>query len=67
MLFCPNPSAKTPFTWGKKMSSDYAADIRKYTAKINDKAVAAIVKFCGIALRRAQRASITMMPRFNAW
>jgi len=49
------------------MSSDYAADIRKYTAKINDKAVAAIVKFCGIALRRAQRASITMMPRFNAW
>ena len=45
------------------MSSDYAADIRKYTAKINDKAVAAIVKFCGIALRRAQRASSS---RINA-
>ena len=36
-------SAKTPFTWGKKRSSDYAADIRKYADKINDKAVAAIV------------------------
>ena len=35
------------------MSSDYAADIRKYTAKVDDKAVAAIVKFCGIALRGA--------------
>jgi hypothetical protein len=35
------------------MSTDYAADIRKYTAKVDDKAVAAIVKFCGIALRGA--------------
>jgi len=35
------------------MSTDYAADIRKYTAAVDDKAVAAIVKFCGIALRGA--------------
>ena len=35
------------------MNTDYAADIRKYTAKVDDKAVAAIVKFCGIALRGA--------------
>ncbi|MFO1131981.1 MAG: DUF2853 family protein [Hyphomicrobiales bacterium] len=30
---------------------DYKTDIAKYTAKINDKAVDAIVKFCGIALK----------------
>ena len=35
------------------MSTDYAADIRKYTANVDDKAVASIVKFCGIALRGA--------------
>ena len=33
------------------MSTDYASDIRKYTAKVDEKAVASIVKFCGIALR----------------
>lgn len=35
------------------MSSDYAADIRKYTAQVDAKAVDAIVKFCGIALKGA--------------
>lgn len=30
---------------------DYKADIAKYTNNINDKAVDAIVKFCGIALQ----------------
>lgn len=30
---------------------DYASDIRKYTKNVDDAAVAAIVKFCGIALR----------------
>jgi predicted transcriptional regulator len=35
---------------GQTMSTDYAADIRKYTSKVDDKAVSAIVKFCGIAL-----------------
>ena len=42
------------------MSSDYAADIRKYTAKINDEAVAAIVKFCGIALGGADSQWVSM-------
>ncbi|MFN0192200.1 MAG: DUF2853 family protein [Aestuariivirga sp.] len=31
--------------------ADYSADIKKYSSNINAKAVAAIVKFCGIALR----------------
>lgn len=30
---------------------DYKTDIAKYTASVNEKAVAAIVKFCGIALQ----------------
>ena len=33
--------------------SDYAADIKKYTANVNEGAVKAIVTFCGIALRNA--------------
>ena len=31
--------------------ADYAADIQKYTSKVNKTAVDAIVKFCGIALK----------------
>ena len=31
--------------------ADYSTDIKKYTSKVDDNAVAAIVKFCGIALR----------------
>lgn len=31
--------------------SDYAADIAKYTAQVDPKAVETIVKYCGIALR----------------
>lgn len=31
--------------------SNYAADIRQYTPDVNEKAVAAIVAYCGIALR----------------
>jgi hypothetical protein len=31
--------------------ADYAADIQKYTSKVNAAAVEAIVKFCGIALK----------------
>lgn len=46
---------------GSDMSTDYTADIRKDTSTIDDKAVAAIVKFCGIALRGAdsQYVSVT--------
>lgn len=31
--------------------SDYAADIRKYTANVDEAAVKTIVNYCGIALR----------------
>jgi len=33
--------------------NDYVADIKKYTAEVDEAAVAAIVKYCGIALRGA--------------
>jgi hypothetical protein len=35
------------------MATDYTADIKKYTSKVNADAVAAIVKYCGIALKGA--------------
>ena len=31
--------------------SDYSADVAKYTSNVNEAAVSAIVKFCGIALQ----------------
>ncbi|MGZ5205990.1 MAG: DUF2853 family protein [Caldimonas sp.] len=33
--------------------TDYVSDVRKFTANVNEAAVAAIVKYCGIALQRA--------------
>jgi energy-coupling factor transporter ATP-binding protein EcfA2 len=33
--------------------SDYVADVKKYSATVNEAAVAAIVKHCGIALQNA--------------
>lgn len=38
--------------------SDYVADVKNYTAVVNEGAVA-IVKFCGIALRNADSALVS--------
>lgn len=43
--------------------SDYIADIAKYSAKPNEAAVAAIVKYCGIALRNADSALVAMSDK----
>ena len=32
--------------------TDYVPDVKKYTANVNEAAVATIVKYCGIALRK---------------
>lgn len=40
--------------------SDYTADIAKYTPAVNEAAVAAVVKYCGIALRNADSAMVAM-------
>jgi hypothetical protein len=39
--------------------SDYAADIAKYSKPVNEAAVSAIVKYCGIALRNADSAKVS--------
>ena len=37
---------------------DYVADVKRYTEDVNEPAVAAIVKHCGIALRGADSALV---------
>ena len=39
--------------------SDYAADIAKYTANVDAKAVESIVKYCGIALRNRDSSMVS--------
>ena len=39
--------------------ADHVSDIRKYSANVNEAAVAAIVKYCGIALRNADSSLVS--------
>lgn len=39
--------------------SDYRADVAKYTHPVSDEAIAAIVRYCGIALRNADSALVS--------
>jgi len=39
--------------------TEFVADVRKYTAEVNEGAVAAIVKYCGIALRNADSSLVS--------
>lgn len=39
--------------------SDYSADIAKYTANVDAKAVESIVKYCGIALRNRDSSMVS--------
>jgi hypothetical protein len=39
--------------------TDYLPDVRKYSPNANEAAVAAIVKYCGIALRRPDSARVS--------
>lgn len=43
--------------------SDYTADIAKYSASPNEAAVAAIVKYCGIALKNADSAIVALSDK----
>ncbi len=40
--------------------SDYSADVKKYTSKVDEAAVDAIVKYCGIALKGADSRFVSM-------
>lgn len=39
--------------------TDYVPDVQKYTANVNAAAVAAIVKYCGIALHKPDSAKVS--------
>ena len=39
--------------------TEHVSDIRKYTSNVDEKAVAAIVKYCGIALQRADSSLVS--------
>jgi Protein of unknown function (DUF2853) len=39
--------------------SDYSSDIAQYTATVNEAAVTAIVKYCGIALRNKDSSMVS--------
>lgn len=39
--------------------SDYSADVAKYTSNVNEAAVSAIVKYCGIALQNRDSALVS--------
>jgi Protein of unknown function (DUF2853) len=39
--------------------SEYLSDVKKYTSNVNEAAVEAIVKYCGIALRNADSSLVS--------
>ena len=39
--------------------TDYVAEVRKFTSEVNEGAVAAIVKYCGIALHNADSSLVS--------
>jgi Protein of unknown function (DUF2853) len=41
------------------MTIDYKVDVSKYTPNVNEAAVAAIVKYCGIALRNVDSSLVS--------
>jgi hypothetical protein len=43
--------------------SDHVADIAKHTTNVNEAAVEAIVKYCGIALRNADSAVVALSDK----
>jgi hypothetical protein len=43
--------------------SEHSTDIARYSASVNEAAVAAIVKYCGIALKNADSAIVAMSDK----
>jgi hypothetical protein len=53
------PTPSTNLKEGSEMS-DYLADVKKYAPNASEAHVAAIVKYCGIALRNADSALVSV-------
>ena len=45
------------------MATDWAADVKKYVANANDGAIAGIVNYCGIALRKLDSALVAFSDK----
>jgi len=45
------------------MAEDWAVDVRKYAANANDKAIAGIVRYCGIALQKRDSALVSLSDK----
>lgn len=45
------------------MTQDWAADVKKYISNADDKAIAGIVRYCGIALRNRDSATVAFSDK----
>lgn len=45
------------------MSEDWASDIKKYASNADDKVIAGIVRYCGIALQKRDSALVSFSDR----
>ncbi len=45
------------------MAEDWAADVKKYAAGADDKAIAGIVRYCGIALQKRDAALVAFSDK----
>jgi hypothetical protein len=43
----------------ERVMTDHVTDVKKYSANVNEAAVAAIVRYCGIALQRADSSLVS--------
>ena len=44
----------------RDMATDWAADVRKYAPNADDKAIAGIVRYCGIALQKRDLSRVSI-------
>lgn len=45
------------------MARDWAADVKKYAGNADDKAISGIVRYCGIALQKADSSLVSFTDR----
>jgi hypothetical protein len=45
------------------MAGDWAADVKKYVTNADDKAIAGIVRYCGIALQKADSSLVSFTDK----
>jgi hypothetical protein len=48
---------------GKKMAEDWSIDVKKYVPDADDKVIAAIVRYCGIALQNRDSSLVSFTDK----